>query len=89
MPELQMRIAKQALPSKDKGGIKSIIVIQRPYAHLEKELRTAFEGQKDVKIIMERRHEERRKRVKAVELDRRKAERRNPKEDMVQVVIST
>lgn len=88
MPKFSMRIAKESLSSKEEPGIKSIIVIQHPYAHLEKELRSVFKGQEDIKIILERRLGERRKKPKAVAVDRRKAERRSPKEDLVQVVIS-
>ena len=65
------------------------IVIQRPYARLEKELRNAFKGDNDVKVILERRSRERRKSTKEVEIDRRMAERRRPKEELVEVAIST
>ncbi len=84
-----MRISKETRSSKEESGIKSIIVVQRPYAYLEKELRNAFKGQDDVKVILDRRQGERRKTTKAVAVDRRKADRRTPKEDLVEVVIST
>jgi len=87
MPKFSMRIAKKSLSSEE-SGIKSIIVIQQPYAHLEKELRTAFKGQEDVKVILDKRYGERRKKPKAVTVDRRKSDRRIPKEGLVEVVIS-
>jgi len=65
------------------------IVIMQPYARLENELLSAFKGQKDVKVILDRRHEERRKRPQAVAIDRRKTDRRSPKEELVEVLIST
>ena len=87
-PKLTMRIAKIAHLSEERAGIMTIVV-QRPYTHLEKELRDAFKGQEDVKVILDRRYGERRKRPEAVQLDRRKSDRRSPKKDMVEVVIST
>ena len=88
MPKFSLRIAKKSLSSEE-SEIKSIIVIQQPYAHLEKELRTVFKGQEDVKIILDRRYGERRERRKAVTVDHRKSERRNPKEELAELVIST
>jgi len=88
MPKFSMRIAKKSLSSEE-SEIKSIIVVQQLRPHLEKELRTAFKGQEDVKVILDRRYGERRKRPKAITVDRRKSDRRSPKEDLVEVVIST
>lgn len=89
MPKFSLRIAKKSLSSEE-SEIKSTIVIQQPYAHLEDELRTVFKGQEDVKVILDRRYGERRIRPKDVTtVDRRKSDRRNPKEDLVEVVIST
>ena len=50
------------------------IIIQRPYSHLEKELRSVFKGEKDVKIIVDRRFDERRTTQQAVEVERRRCE---------------
>jgi hypothetical protein len=88
LPEFIMRIAKGAHLSGGGSGITSII-IRKPYAHLEKELRSAFKGQEDIKIILDRRYEERRKRRQAVAVERRKAGRRGPKEELIEVIIST
>ena len=65
------------------------IVIRQPYAHLEKELRRAFKGQEDVKVIVDKRNGERRTSRQPLELERRRADRRTPKEELVEVVIST
>jgi len=88
LPEFTMRIAKKANLSEERPGINSIIVIRRPYAHLEKELRRAFRGQKDVKVILDKRYGERRERRQAVAIERRKAARRRPKEELVEVIFS-
>ncbi len=87
-PKFTMRIAKKAHLSEEEAGTMTIVV-QQPYAHLERELRSAFKGQKDVKVILDRRQGERRKNTKAVGADRRKADRRHLKEEIVEVVVST
>ncbi len=89
MTDFQVKISKEVHSLKKGLGIKSVIVIRQPYAHLEKELRAVFKGQDDVKVILDRRYGERRKRMKAVAADRRKSDQRTPKEDLVEVVIST
>jgi hypothetical protein len=83
-----MRIAKKAQLSEEEAGIMTIVV-HRAYAHLERELRSAFKGQEDVKVILDRRQGERRKNTKAVGKERRKADRRYLKEEIVEVVVST
>ena len=51
-------------------------------------LRSTFEGQEDVKVIVDRRYGERRTRTQPVELERRHAGRRRPKEELVGVLLS-
>ncbi len=87
-PKFLLRIAKAVPPPEEGAGIMSII-IRQPYAHLEKELRRAFKGEKDVKVIVDRRDGERRTTQQAVEIERRRADRRHPNEELVEVVIST
>jgi len=87
-PKFTMRIAKKAQLSEEEAGIMTIVV-HPAYAHLERELRRAFKGQEDVKVILDRRQGERRKSTKAVSTDRRKSDRRHPKEEIVEVVVST
>jgi len=83
-PGFLMKIAKATSSG---AGMMSII-IQRRYAHLEKELCSTFEGQEDVKVIVDRRYGERRTRTQLVELERRHADRRGPKEELVEVSLS-
>ena len=87
LPGFVMRIAKASSPPEKGAGMMSIIVGQ-PYAQLKKELCSTFEGQADVKVIVDRRYGERRTRTQSVELERRRADRRTIKEELVEVLIS-
>ena len=79
----------RATPPPDEGRGKMVIVIRRPYAYLEAELRAAFEGQEDVQVIVDRRTRERRTMQQPVEVERRRrVEARTPKEEILGVVIS-
>lgn len=64
------------------------IVVRPAYASLEKKLRSAFKEQENISVILDRRRGERRKRRQPVAIDRRKADCRSPKEELVEVVIS-
>ncbi len=86
-PGFLLRIAKGAKPADEGPGKMSIIISQR-YAHLEEELSKTFKGQKDVKVIVDRRYGEQRSSVKPVVKERRRADRRRTKEQLVEVVIS-
>ncbi len=83
-----MRIAKKDSLPEESAGMMTIVVM-RPYARLEKELRSSFKGEDDVKVILDKRYGERRKRLQAVTKDHRMADRRHPKEELVEVAIST
>ena len=86
LPGFLMRIAKATSPPEPGDGMMSII-IWRHYAYLEKELGSTFEGQSDVEVIVDRRYGERRTRTQPVELEHRHADRRGPKEELVEVVL--
>jgi len=86
-PYFQMRIAKKAHAPEEGAGIMTV-VIMRPYTHLEKELRSVFNGQEDVKVILDRRFKEQRKGWQPTAKERRMASRRRPKEELVEVVFS-
>ncbi len=88
LPKFLLKIVKAVPTSEEKAGIMSII-IQRPYFQLEKELHSVFKGEKDVKIIVDRRFDERRTTQQAVEVERRYAEQRQPNRELVKAVIST
>ena len=86
-PVFFMKIAKATSPPEKGAGMMSII-IRRRYALLERMLCSTFEGQKDVKVTIDKRYGERRTRTQLVELERRHADRRRPKEDFVEVSLS-
>ncbi len=88
LPHFLFRILKGVSPSEEGTGAMSII-IRKPYAHLEEELTKTFKGQKDVQVILDKRYAERRKTQQDVEMERRHDNRRQPNEEIVDVVIST
>ncbi len=88
LPKFLFKIVKAVPTPEEKAGIMSVI-IQRPYSHLEKELCNVFKGEKDVKIIVDRRFDERRTTQQAVDVERRYADQRQPKEELIKAVIST
>ena len=74
--------------SNKKTGKMSIIVL-RPYALLVTELHKVFKSQEDVEVKVDRRYGERRTRKAPFSYEHRRADRRSPKESMVEIVIST
>lgn len=66
---------------------KVFIIVPQPRAYLADLLAKSFEARKDVEIIVDRRYGERRTRRQPVAVERRRAERRRPKEEVIQVVI--
>ena len=85
---LLLRIAKASqLP--DEKNRRMYIIIRQHYAPLAEEIRKTFKGQKDVQVILDRRHKTRRTRKKPIAEDRRKADRRMTKVELVEVIIST
>jgi len=88
LPQFLLRIFKAVPPSEAGAGIMSII-IRQPYAQLEEELTQTFKGQKDVQVIVDRRHAEQRTKQQHVDAERRQADRRRTKEEVVSVVLST
>ncbi len=88
LPHFLLRILKGVSPSEEGTGNMSII-IRKPYAHLEEELIKTFKGQKDVQIIVDKRYAERRKTQQDIEIERRHDNRRQLKDEIVDVVLST
>jgi hypothetical protein len=66
---------------------RMLLIVRRPYAHLEERLRRAFEGRTDVEVLPDRRRGDRRLNARTVAEERRLAERRTLKEEIVEVVI--
>ena len=64
------------------------VIIAQAHAYLDGTLRTAFEGQENVKVIVDRRHGERRATRQSVAFERRQADRRRLREHLVEVVVT-
>jgi hypothetical protein len=64
------------------------IIIRQPYTHLLKEMCKTFGGKEDVQIMVDRRRDQRRRKKQPVKLERRQADRRRPKEELVEVTLS-
>ncbi len=86
LPLWLLRILRET-PELGGGPGKIHIVIRQPYAYLEEPLRRAFEGQGDVEILVDRRRGEPRRRAGPIAVERRRADRRRPKEELLDVVI--
>ena len=65
------------------------IVIARHYDNLEKELRSVFDVEKDVKVVVNRRFSERRTGHQPITNERRDVDRRRSQEEIVTTIIST
>ncbi len=63
------------------------IVIRPPFAYLEEELRRPFDDQRDVTIMVDKRHGERRLTHQPPDAERRHGDRRRVKEELLEVVI--
>jgi hypothetical protein len=66
---------------------RMLLIVRRQYAHLEHRLRQVFEGRDDVQVILDRRHGERRARRRADQPERRRADRRTSKEQILEIVL--
>jgi hypothetical protein len=86
VPEYLLKIVKAIRPPEEGPGMM-VIIVRRPFSHLEKELKSIFEGQGDVNIIVDRRYSERRGRVQPYEVEHRQIDRRKPKEEIAEVLI--
>jgi len=66
---------------------RMLLIVRRPYGHLEERLRRVFEGRDDIVVIPDRRRSDRRASARPVQDERRRAERRSRKEEMLEVVF--
>jgi hypothetical protein len=73
---------------KETGKGKMLLIVGSRYAHLQKTLNEAFDGQGDVEILVDRRKEERRKAGGAALSERRRMDRRKHKEEVLQIILS-
>lgn len=80
-------VAPVGNPGHPENPGKVRIIVPRARAYLADLLVKAFEGREDVEIIVERRQGERRTQKVPVAFERRWAERRRPKEEVIEVVV--
>ena len=63
------------------------VVIRQPYAHLEEGLLRSLKGLGQVEVVVDRRSAERRQRPRAVASERRSAQRRRDKVEIVEILV--
>src|SRR3989442_13847588 len=87
MESLVMRFVRAITGGENSPGDspKLYIIIPRPHAYLADLLVKAFEGRQDVEIIADRRRGERRMQQQPPAVERRRADRRQPKDRVIQV----
>lgn len=85
LPRWSPRLPAPTLRPGDSRGTMYVI-IGRPYASLEEQLRTAFAGQEDVEVIVDRRYGERRTSQRPVAAECRRSQRRGPKEELAEII---
>jgi len=78
----------RANPGPGHGLGTMYVIIAQTHAYLEGTIRTAFEGQENVRIMVDRRHGERRATSESVPFERRQADRRRSRENLVEVVVT-
>ena len=86
LPGLLLRILR-VNPGLGEHREMTYIVIRPPYAYLEEELRRPFEEQRDVAIMVDKRYGERRLIQQPPAAERRRADRRRVKDELLEVVI--
>ena len=72
----------------EKDISRIVLIIERPYDFLEKQLKKAFEGQSDTMVLVNRRNGERRQKKELFLPERRKADRRASQGKIVSAIIS-
>ena len=78
----------EAVPRRQEGRGIMYIIIRQPFDFLEEGFRRAFEGQENIRVIMDRRSTRRRTSQQPVAVERRGTDQRRPKEEIGEVVIS-
>lgn len=86
-PRFCMKISKMIRPD-EVGCGEMYLTLQRPFMHLEDELRQAFASDQTATVIVDQRVEDRRKTCQPVTEDRRIMQRRKPKEEIIEVLIN-
>jgi hypothetical protein len=82
------KISKTGSEAEGTERAMSIIIINRPYRFLEKELRSLFETDETTRVIVDRRNGDRRQKQIPVNAERRKGDNRRSKLEMVEVIMT-
>jgi hypothetical protein len=85
LPRVLLKVLR-ANPALGENRLMTYIVIRRPYAHLEAELRP-FEEEGEIKVFVDKRHGERRVMEQRSPVERRASDRRRAAEELLDVVI--
>ena len=78
----------RANPGPGHGLGTMYVIIAQTHAYLEGTIRTAFEGQENVRIMVDRRHGERRATSESVPFEHRQTDRRRSREHLVELVVT-
>ena len=79
-------LKSESVSEKDISRI--VLIIERPYDFLEKQLQKAFEGQSDTMVLVNRRNGERRQKKERFSPERRHTDRRASPGKIVSAIIS-
>jgi hypothetical protein len=82
-----LSIARPGAQGEAEEPEKMLIIVRKRYDHFLKDLNEAFSGQQGVRILVDRRRGQRRKVERPVSLERRKADRRKHKEELLEVIL--
>ena len=85
-PTFSARVVSATEGFKHNPG-RMLLILRRPFAHIEDQLRRAFEGRDDVVIIRDRRRGARRRITGPFPGERRHTERRSRTEDVLEIMI--
>ena len=72
----------------EKDIVRIVLIIERPYDFLEKQLQKAFEGQSDTMVLVNKRNGERRQKIERFSPERRNADRRASQGKIGSAIIS-
>src|SRR2546427_3201724 len=86
VPTFVVRVFAVSGGSAQSSG-RMLLIVRRPYAHLEDRLRRAFGGRDDVAVITDRRRGQRRVSDRLVTMARRRGDRRRRQERLLEGVI--
>lgn len=78
----------EAVPRRQEGRGMMYIIIRPPFDFLEYGFRRAFEGQENIRVVLDRRSAQRRTGRQPIAVERRRTDQRMPKEEIGEVVIS-